>query len=1046
MLLETHILEEKVERFKKFFCGYDMYWNPAFKNSRFGRGIGGSVYGVKKDVSKHNIHFKFKKTGEIVSIIIKNNNKTLNIVPLYLREANWMADFEKVKHFLINENVENPILIGDLNIRIGNIQQPLDDFFKSTFKAGLDTRKSIDVTENKKGKSFIEVCEDFGLHVLNGCTKGDENGNLTYISGVGQSVNDICAAAHENLECIESFSVESRGWSDHMPIVLTINIKGRNLEEPMKLLPKLKWDESKIEIYKEKLNQQLNICKQQKDVLNLQDFINVINISNPYKHKNEVHITKENKWFNFKCYNMREKSFRALTTFRLNPTTSNREKYVIENKKYKEICERSKYEYYRKIENQINLVKTGKDWWNLIKEIKNKEMQSKPDIPANVFKQYFSTLLNTPDTSHNIMYAAMKYTDEDLDQPISTFEIKHVLAKAKKNKAPGEDRVSYEFFKNSTDIFVEELANTYNIIYETANLDEKFTTSILFPIYKKGERNTVSNYRGISFINTIAKIFMGILNNRLNSWLTKYNKLSEYQAGFREGYSTVDNLYSLSAIAHLKFKENKKLYAFFVDFSAAFDKISRKSLVYKLNTIGVSTKMVQMIETIYSNTKFKVWDGEEVSDEFETGSGVKQGCLLSPTLFSIYLNDLHEYIGGGINIGSTHVRLLMYADDIVILADDIVTMQQMINQLERYCEMWNLQVNLSKSEIMIFRKGGRIARRERWTFNGEPVRITNEYTYLGVTLSPKMSFKKHVEKRNLSAKNSINATWNDFLAKKEICLKAKWNLFKSVCRGIQSYAAQIWGFSSFEEVDKLLRFFLKKILKLPPFTPTYILMLETGVENNFIFTLDLHLRYIIRTLYEYNNDRVPNQLTRIIMQKKVYWYEQIDALANEVNTTRVSECSTKESWEQLRFDILSGLKLKELQNHLEKAATTNRFYSKLNYTRPQSYFEISNNTTAISYIFKVRSDLLELNGTRFQQLRSRDCSLCNLDQIENILHFIAICPILRHIRYKHFKKFTLTENELITIVNNPTENFKEIYGFITHAIGYRKELLNEFNY
>lgn len=1044
ILLETHISEEKVERFKKFFEGYETFWKPALKNSRFGRGIAGYVYGIKKDLRKKNISYELSIKEEIELIKIKSSNKTINIIPLYLRAATWNEDFEDVRRFLINEDVENMILMGDLNIRIGNLQQPMDEFTKSTFRSGFDTRKSRDLKINTKGKRFLELCQDFGLHILNGCTKGDELGSLTFISGVGESVNDICAAAYDILDSIESFIVNDKIWSDHMPITLTINVNGRSLEQQMNLLPKLKWDERKCDNYKEKLNQQLTLYKQRTDALTLQDLVEVINVSNPTTYNNKILFTKENKWFNFKCYNAREKSFNDLQLFRQTPSKTNKEEYVAENKKYKLICEKSKIDYYKGIETQINSVKNNKDWWNLMIEIKNKKLQPKSEITTQEFKQYFSELLNPPLTSNDVMYAAMLKSDNDLDMPITRTEIKEVLAKTKYNKAPGEDRVSYEFFKNATEMFIEELAKSYNIIFESAKLDEKFTTSIIFPIYKKGDKEIVSNYRGISFMNTIAKIFMGILNKRLTLWLNKHNILTEYQAGFREGYSTVDNLYTLAAIAHLKFKENKKLYAFFVDFRAAFDKVSRKALIYKLYSTGVSTKMIKMIETIYSHTKFRVWNGEEVSDEFITESGVKQGCLLSPTLFSIYLNDLHSFIEGGVNVGYTNIRLLMYADDIVILADDIVTMQNMIKQLERYCVMWNLEVNLSKSQMMIFRSGGKTSKYEKWVFNGDPIIVTNEYTYLGVTLSPKMSFRKHLEKRTLSAKNAINSTWQDFLAKRDIGLNAKWNLFKAVCRAIQSYGAQIWGFSLFEDVDKLQRYFLKKILKLPPFTPTYVVMLETGVENSYIYTLDLHLRYIIKTIYEYDSNRLPNQLTKLIMQQGTYWYENVDSLGRDVCSTRISECSTRESWELLRTSIITGLKIKEREFYLDKASNSSRFYSKLNYREPQTYFDITNMTT-LSYIFKARCDLIELNGTRFQQNRSRICSLCNLNEIENILHFIARCPILKQIRYQHFKKTTLSENELINILNTK-DNFKDLSRYIIYAIRYRKMLINEFNY
>ena len=114
------------------------------------------------------------------------------------------------------------------------------------------------------------------------------------------------------------------------------------------------------------------------------------------------------------------------------------------------------------------------------------------------------------------------------------------------------------------------------------------------------------------------------------------------------------------------------------------------------------------------------------------------------------------------DVEGINVRLLMYADDIVILSEHQNVLQKMIHNLEKFTKIWNLEINMSKSKIMVFRNGGRLAGAEKWKCMGEEIEIVSEYTYLGVILTPKMSFTRHVEHRNTMAKNSINATWNNF--------------------------------------------------------------------------------------------------------------------------------------------------------------------------------------------------------------------------------------------------------------------------------------------
>ena len=117
-------------------------------------------------------------------------------------------------------------------------------------------------------------------------------------------------------------------------------------------------------------------------------------------------------------------------------------------------------------------------------------------------------------------------------------------------------------------------------------------------------------------------------------------------------------------------------------------------------------KVLNLIKNLYETTKFSVWTGEELSEPFETIGGVKQGCLLSPLLFSLYLNALYEFLEGGLDVESTNVKVNMSADDIVMLSEHPNVLQKIIHNLEKFTKKCNLEVNISKSKIMLFRNGG----------------------------------------------------------------------------------------------------------------------------------------------------------------------------------------------------------------------------------------------------------------------------------------------------------------------------------------------------
>ena len=165
-------------------------------------------------------------------------------------------------------------------------------------------------------------------------------------------------------------------------------------------------------------------------------------------------------------------------------------------------------------------------------------------------------------------------------------------------------------------------------------------SSVIIPLHKKGDANSPQNSSGLSLLDSIYKIFTGLLLNRLNEWVNQHNINNEFQAGFRKGYSTIDNIFNMSSIVHLNF--NKENLYLFVDFSAAFDMIPRNSLFYKLCTEGLSRKMIVLLQKLYQNTNSQVWDGCSLSDLFEVDQGV-----------SLYLNDLNDFLPGGINIGGS---------------------------------------------------------------------------------------------------------------------------------------------------------------------------------------------------------------------------------------------------------------------------------------------------------------------------------------------------------------------------------------------------------
>ena len=194
-------------------------------------------------------------------------------------------------------------------------------------------------------------------------------------------------------------------------------------------------------------------------------------------------------------------------------------------------------------------------------------------------------------------------------------------------------------FKTSKNHIVPVLHKLCNKILILGNFPRNWQISTLTPIHKKGPKDCTTNYRGIAVSNSLCKIFCSILNNRLVKYLEKHNIIPENQIGFRHSHRTADHVLTLKTIIDKYFQSKKYVYCCFIDLKSAFDTVWRTAIFYKLLKLGIGGNFLNILIDMYSSVKFcmKI---DKISDTFSSSMGVKQGCVLSPTLFNIYLHDI----------------------------------------------------------------------------------------------------------------------------------------------------------------------------------------------------------------------------------------------------------------------------------------------------------------------------------------------------------------------------------------------------------------------
>lgn len=1037
-LFETHVTEEKIIQYNKYFGEFELKSIAATKLSRFGRASGGCLYGYKKK-GLWSKYLEFAIVENVDVLVFKSNSNKLIFLPTYLNCNSWHMDFLTLSSALQNSSERSLVIVGDLNARVGSCQT-VDEHIPLGNLNLEHNRQSKDPVLNPNGKRILELFDDVGIIILNGRSRSDRCGELTFLGSMGSSINDICGVSLSALKLVHDFKVLSKSFSDHMPIVLSLLVNSIP-ENFMKLLPKINWNNQNVDTYKSKISDLLNgdfnhTC--------IEHVINAIYSASGYDNmKKAGKKVFKSKWFDNDCLSSRRQMFKLLNLFRRYNTDELKQMYLDANKKYKELCKTKKTEYWGSFGTRLLLIRDSKEWWATVREMQNKTFVVGNSVKLNEFVVHFRRLFNPQRAACLTFYAEPNILNPVLDGDFEVNEILAVIYKMKSGKAPGPDRIPAEFFKNAPLLMINKLKEIFDDILNSERAPEHFQKAIVIPLFKKGDANDVNNYRAITCMNTVAKIFAGVMNNRLTHWLEENSVLRECQAGFRKGYSTVDNIFNLCAIVSLKLNSNRKVYAFFVDFKSAFDCIDREALYYKLSVAGISTKFIHIIKAIYSDTKVAIWDGNGMSEYFGTYMGVKQGCILSPILFSIFLNDLSETLYGGLLINNKRINLLMYADDIVLLAESPLVLNEMIRRLENYCHRWNLVVNLSKSKIMVFRKGGRLSARESWKFNNNPLEVVPSYKYLGIELTVRLSFQQHLKTKLQQAKQAINVTWGKLLSKRDVSLETKFKLFDSVVRAVLCYSAQVWGFKKYQEVEMLLRFFIKRLFHLPQNTPNYMVHLETGIQELYTHTLRLHLSYLLRCM-DLPVSRFPSFLVRELISKHVWCVKEFEDIMNETGVVVNLQNYDNEGWCMKFSEIIEKLVRLNWNSLVELGKTSSHDeYGNLSYGELTGYSPLQMSPHMFMTIFKARGGLLNLNSCTFSRGTTGLCSLCNLHEKEDTYHFIALCPVLREMRIRHFETAFLTKEELRSYLNGP--NWQIIYNYINDAMQYRLYLTAEFN-
>nr|VZI47122.1 unnamed protein product [Spirometra erinaceieuropaei] len=340
--------------------------------------------------------------------------------------------------------------------------------------------------------------------------------------------------------------------------------------------------------------------------------------------------------------------------------------------------------------------------------------------------EHFRGVLNRPSVISDAAIARLPQvaTNVDLYLPPSLQQTIRAVQQLSNGKAPGSDAIPAEVYKHRGPLLMDHLTALFQEMWRQGEIPQDFKDATIVHLYKrKGNRQVCDNHRGISLLNIAGKIFARILLNRLNNHLEQ-GLLPDSQCGFRRHRGTTDMIFAARQLQEKCQEMRTHLYSTFVDLTKAFDTVNREGLWKIMQKFGCPERFTQMVRQLHNGMMARVTDNGAVSEAFAVTNGVKQGCVLAPTFFSLMFSAMlmdayrderpgiriayrtdghllnHRRMNFQSRVSTATVHELLFADDCALNTTSEEEMQRSMDLFAAACENFGLVINTQKTVVM----------------------------------------------------------------------------------------------------------------------------------------------------------------------------------------------------------------------------------------------------------------------------------------------------------------------------------------------------------
>ena len=396
---------------------------------------------------------------------------------------------------------------------------------------------------------------------------------------------------------------------------------------------------------------------------------------------------------------------------------------------------------------------------------------------------------------------------------VSHAEVRKAINEIKSSKAPGSDGIPIELLKATGEEGIHVMTTLCQQIWDTGIWPLDWKKTVYIPIPKKGDPRVCANNRTIALISHASKVMLKIIQGRMEQ--NAQQQLPDVQAGFRKSRGTRDQIANVRWLMERAHEYNQQVYLCFIDYSKAFDCVDHDKLWNTLRKMGFPEHLIALLHGLYDNQQATVRVEGGDTEPFGIGKGVRQGCILSPTLFNLYAEEVMreadiDDTDIGIRVGGRVLNNLRYADDTTLAAETEDDLRALIERVTLSSEKAGLYLNIKKTKVMSN------SSLSTFSANGEDIEVVKNFNLLGSMLSHDGSCEGELSRRLALGRASmagLRKIWKD----RDLMVATKLRLVEALVFPVATYGCETWTLTKAQKskVRAFEQWCWRRLLRIP---------------------------------------------------------------------------------------------------------------------------------------------------------------------------------------------------------------------------------------